>query len=203
MKKIITVLSIGLIWTCFVRAQVREEVITEHQFPLEASFVAHAVTMPFDGLRISPLHPGFTLGTEYIYSEGRLGRLFQSLRIGYFNHEFSAKALFLQTGLGYRYTIGFGLFADLDLGLGYIHSFHPSEIFAQNDMGEYEKVKDKGKPGLMISLALGLGYDFSNKLGWPICLFFRFQPFIQTPYSEETSVFPQSFVHFGLRVQLW
>ncbi|MFC2160525.1 hypothetical protein ACFLRX_02605, partial [Acidobacteriota bacterium] len=173
------------------------------QFPLEASFVTHAVTMPFDGIIFSPLHPGFAVGTEYAYSEKKRGRLFQSLHAGYFNHEFSAKAFFAQTGVGYRYTLGFGLFADTDLSLGYIHSFHPTDIFAQNSQGEYEQVKDKGKAGFMISWALGIGYDFSKKTGWPVSLFLRFQPFLQTPYSKETSVLPQSFVHFGLRVNFW
>ncbi|MFC2166641.1 hypothetical protein ACFLQZ_01595 [Acidobacteriota bacterium] len=202
MKKSLVIIIVGLLWTGLCWSQDQSEMLSKKQFPLEVSFVAHAVSMPFDGIIMSPLHPGFTLGTEYAYSEGKIGRLFLSLHGGYFNHEFSAKAFFVQTGVGYRYTFGFGFFADTDLDLGYLHSYHPTEIFAQNAQGEYEQVKDRGKAGFMISLALGLGYDFSKKLGWPVSLFFRFQPFIQTPYSQETSVFPQSFVHIGLRVQL-
>ena len=173
------------------------------QFPLEVSFCNHAVTMPFDGIILSPLHPGFTIGTEYGYTEGRLGRIFQNLHLGYYFNKFNAKALFLKTETGYRYTFGFGLFGDVSMGLGYLHSFHPTEIFAMNAQGEYERVKDKGKGALIILMALGAGYDFSKKVGWPISLFFRFQPYIQTPYNPTTSVFPQLLVHFGIRVQLW
>ncbi len=203
MKKPLAFIIVGLLWTGFVWSKDMVESGFRKQFPLEASFVAHAVTKPFAGLVLSPLHPGFTVGTEYVYSEGKNGRLFQSLHAGYFDHEFSAKAFFFQTGLGYRYTLGFGFFADTDVGLGYLHSFHPTEIFAQNDLGEYERIKDKGKASFMISLALGIGVDFSQKLGWPVSLFFRFQPFIQIPHSDMAPIFPQSFVHFGTRVQLW
>jgi hypothetical protein len=87
--------------------------------------------------------------------------------------------------------------------LGYLHSFHPREIFAQNARGEYGKVKDNGKPGAIFFLTLGAGFDFSRVSKWPVSLFIRFQPYIQTPYNPETSVLPQSMVHLGIRVQLW
>lgn len=176
---------------------------TKKQFPLELSFFNHAVTMPFDGIVMSPLHPGISIGTEYGYTEGRLGRIFQNLHVGYYHNKYNAKALFLKTEGGYRYTTGIGLFGEFSLGLGYLHSFHPREIFAMNAQGEYEQVKDKGKAAVIFLGALGIGYDFSCRVGWPVSLFIRFQPFIQTPYSIESSLLPQSMVHFGVRVQLW
>lgn len=179
-----------------------EPVGSRQQFPLELSFFNHAVTMPFDGIVLKPLHPGFSVGTEYAYTEGRLGKIYQSLHAGYYYNKYNAKAFFLETGVGYRYTAGFGLFGDLSLGLGYLHSFHPVEIFAMNAQGEYERVKDKGKSAFIFLGALGAGYDFSRKVGWPVSLFFRFQPFIQTPYGPMTSVLPQSLVCIGIRVQL-
>ena len=176
---------------------------SKKQFPLEVSFFNHAVTMPFAGIVLKPLHPGFSLGTEYGYAEGRIGRIYQSLHMGYYFNEYNARAFFFNTGIGYRYTFGFGLFGDISLGLGYLHSFHPTEIFAQNAQGEYEKVRDYGKASVIFLLGMGLGYDFSRKVGWPVSLFIRFQPYLQTPYNPESSIFPQSMVHVGIRVQLW
>jgi len=173
------------------------------QFPLEVSFINHAVTMPFDGIVLSPLHPGFSLGTEYAWKEGRLGRLYQSFHSGYFYNEFNAKALFLQTEIGFRHTFRFGLFADVEAGVGYLHAFHPREIFRLNADGEFVKAKDGGKPAAIFSVALGVGYDFTRMLGRPVSVFLRFQPFIQTPYCPEDSIAPQSFVHFGVRFKLW
>lgn len=177
--------------------------LKKKQFPLEVSFINHAVTMPFDGIVLNPLHPGFSLGTEFVYSEGRVGRIFQSLHLGYYHNKYNARAFFLETEAGYRFTTGFGLFADLSLGLGYLHSFHPREIFEMNSRGEYEHVRDGGKGALIVMTSLGAGYDLSRKFGWPVSLFFRFQPYIQTPCNLETSILPQSWVHFGIRIQLW
>lgn len=173
------------------------------QFPLELTFFNHSVSMPLDGIILSPIHPGFSLGTEYAYKNGRRGRIFQSLVGGYFYNKYNAKGLFLQTSAGYRYTLGFGLFGDLTLGIGYIHAFHPRPVYKLNAGGEYERAKDKGKPGFIALGALAIGYDFRPKVGWPVSVFFRFQPFIQTPYNLDSSIGPQAMVHFGIRVKFW
>jgi len=173
------------------------------QFPLELTFFNHAVSIPFEGIILSPLHPGFSVGTEYAYTEGRRGRLFQSLAGGYYYNKYIARALFLQTSAGYRYTLGFGLFGDITLGIGYLHSFHPRPIYGLNAQGEFEKAKDTGKAGFIALGALGIGYDFRRKVGWPVSVFLRYQPYIQTHYSLDSSIGPQAMVHFGIRVKFW
>ena len=173
------------------------------QFPLELTFFNHAVSIPFEGIILSPLHPGFSVGTEYAYTEGRRGRLFQSLAGGYYYNKYIARALFLQTSAGYRYTLGFGLFGDITLGIGYLHSFHPRPIYGLNAQGEYEKAKDTGKGAFIALGALGIGYDFRQKVGWPVSVFLRYQPYIQTHYSLDSSIGPQAMVHFGIRVKFW
>ncbi len=173
------------------------------QFPLEMSFINHAVTMPFAAIVLKPIHPGFNLGTEYAYAQGRWGRFFQSLQAGYYYNKYNAKALFLLTGAGFRYRLPFGLLGDAGLGVGYLHSFHPTEVFAQDASGEYARIRDTGKPAFVAFMSLGLGMDLSNLTGWPVCLFVRYQPYIQTPYSPTSSIFPQALFHFGVRVQLW
>jgi hypothetical protein len=173
------------------------------QFPLDLTFFNHAVAMPSDGIILSPLHPGFSLGTEYAYAEGRRGRLFQGLAAGYYYNKFNAKALFLQTSAGYRYTLGLGLFGDVAAGLGYLHSFHPRPIYGLNAQGEFERATDAGKGALMVLAAVGIGYDFRRKIGWPVSVFLRYQPYIQTPYNLESSVAPQMMFHFGIRVKFW
>ncbi len=175
----------------------------KRQFPLEVTFFNHAASMPFEGIILSPLHPGFSVGTEYAYAEGRRGRFFQSLAGGYYYNEFIAKALFLQTSAGYRYTLGFGLLGDITLGIGYLHSFHPKPIFALNAQGDFERVKDTGRGAFIVLGALGLGYDFSRTAGWPVCVFLRYQPYLETNYSPDSSIGPQAMVHLGIRVKFW
>lgn len=176
---------------------------SKSQFPLELTFLKHAISYPFEAILSGPLHPGFSVGTEYTYSQGQHGRFFQNLNAGYFFNKYNAKALFAETSAGYRYTFGFGMFGDLALGLGYIHSFHPVEVYSLNSQGEYEKAKDKGKSAAIFPLILGLGYDFSRKLGWPFSLFFRYQAILQIPYSKSDTIIGHSMLHIGIRIRVW
>ena len=196
------IIPLVLIFSASGGAQDRPAPAAKKQFPLEVSFINHSVTMPFHGFILDPIHPGFNLGTEYVYSQGHRVRFYQSLQAGYYFNKYNAKALYVMTGPGLRYTFRFGLFVDAGLGIGYLHSFHVTEIFAQDASGEYVRVKDNGKPAFVVFTGLGLGWDFSARIGWPICLFVRYQPYIQTPYNLQSSIFPQALVHFGVRVQL-
>jgi hypothetical protein len=173
------------------------------QFPLEISFFNHASSSPFDSTILEILHPGFSLGTEYAYKEGRSGKFYQGMSLGYFYHEVIAKGYFLQTSAGYRHTTRFGLFGDLSLGLGYLLYFHPGEVFKLNDQGEYEPAKSPGRSALMILFSIGAGYDFSRKTSLPLSVFIRYQPFAQTPYSIKESWWLHATLHVGIRVQLW
>jgi len=164
------------------------------------SFFSHQASLPFQGMLSSPVHPGFSIGTEFYYKKGNAGSLFQTINIGYFHNKFNAKAFFLNSEFGYRHILNFGLFGDAFLGIGYIHSFHPSAIFSQNSQGVYEKVKDKGKPAFLMSGAFGLGYDFSKKIEWPISLFLKYQYALQAPHNLDSALWPNSMLHIGFRV---
>lgn len=177
-----------------------EKIPDKRNFPLTLSFFSHQASLPFQGMLSSPAHPGFSLGTEFSYKKGKTGNLFQTININYFHNKFNAKAFFLNSEFGYRHTLNFGLFGDAFLGVGYIHSYHPNEIFAQNSSGIYEKVKDKGKPAFLISGAIGLGYDFSRKTGWRISLFLKYQYALQTPHNLDSPMWPNSMLHIGLRI---
>jgi hypothetical protein len=173
------------------------------RFPLEISFINQAVSDPFGKTILEILHPGFTLGTELAWKDGRHGRLFQGFQAGYYNNKYNSRAVFLQSGLGYRYTLGFGFFGEAAAVFGYLRYYHPTEIFRLNAQGEYELATDKGKGALMISAALGLGYDFSRKVGWPVSVFVRYQPYIHAPDTPDEGVLWQAMLCVGLRIQLW
>ena len=181
---------------------------SKYQFPVELTFINQAVSddmdsIPFVGKIMQILHPGFSLGTEYAYLQNLHHRIFQNFQAGYYFNEYAAKALFFQTAFGYRYTLDFGLFTDASAGLGYLHSFHPVEVWKLNSQGEYELAKDKGRGAMTIALALGIGYDFCPALGWPVSVFVRYQPYGQTRYSEFDSWLLQAWLQFGIRIQLW
>jgi hypothetical protein len=175
----------------------------KRKLPLEAAFINQAVGSPFDGTILRILHPGFSLGTEYIWIEGRHGAWVQGLQAGYYFNKYDSKAVFLQSSFGYRYTLGFGLFTEIGPALGYLRYFHPTDIWRLNAEGEYEKAKDIGRGALMISIMLGLGYDFSRKLGWPLAVFFRYQPYIIVPDTPDAGTKWQAMLEGGIRLRLW
>jgi hypothetical protein len=201
MKLITAAWGVLLALAGVVRAE--EAPPAKKQFPLEAAFINQAVGSPFDGTILDIIHPGFSLGTEYIWKEGRRGALVQGIQAGYCFNKYDSKAVFLQSSFGYRYTLGFGLYGEVAPGLGYLRYFHPTDIWRLNSEGEYEKAKDKGKGALMISAAVGLGFDFSRKLGWPAAIFVRYQPYLIVPDTPDEGTKWQAMLQAGLRVHIW
>ena len=173
------------------------------RLPLEISFINHASSMPFNGTIFKELHPGFSLGTEYLHRDGTSGVITQNLTLGYYNNKYLAKAFFLQSSGGYRHTLPFGLFADITLGMGYHLSFHPGEVFKLNAEGEYEKARSPGRSALLILASVGIGYDFTRRAGLPLSLFIRYQPVAQTPFSAREPWWPHALLHAGIRLRLW
>ncbi|MBN2379972.1 hypothetical protein JXM67_09255 [candidate division WOR-3 bacterium] len=173
----------------------------EQSFPIVISGSNHSNALPLSNiLRISPLYPGATIGTEFVWAEGKAGRLFQTGNLGGFVNASTGSGLFAESEFAYRCTASFGLFAETSLGLGYLHVFHPREILRQNDEGVYEKAADWGKPCGMLSLCIGAGYDFAKKTRLPIAPFIRYQFFVQTPYFEVLPIGMQSLLHLGVRI---
>lgn len=170
-------------------------------FPIVISGCSHSNALPFNNVfRISPLYPGAVIGTEYTWTEGRAGRLFQTGNIGGFVNSSTGSGLFLESEFAYRYTAGFGLFGETSFGLGYLHLFHPRDILRQNEDGEYEKATDWGKPCGMLAFSVGTGYDFFKKTKVPIAPFLKYQFFVQTPYFEVLPIGMQSLLHLGVRI---
>ncbi len=173
------------------------------KMPVEAAFINQAVGSPFDGTILDIVHPGFSLGTEIVWKDGRRGQLVQGIQAGYYFNKYDSKAVFLQTSFGFRYTLGFGLFGEIAPVLGYLRYFHPSDIWRLNAEGEYEKAKDSGKSALLISGELGLGFDFSRKLGWPVSVFLRYQPYLIAPDTPGEGTKWQAMLQAGIRVRIW
>ncbi|MBM3312197.1 MAG: hypothetical protein FJY80_11895 [Candidatus Aminicenantes bacterium] len=173
------------------------------QFPLEGTFINHAVGPPFDGSILEIVHPGFSLGTEYVWKEGRWGALVQGLRAGYYHNKYDSRAFFLLSSIGYRFTLGFGLFAEAAPALGYIRLYHPTDIWRLNAQGEYEKAKDKGKSDLMLSTEIGLGFDFKRKWGWPLVAFLRYQFFIHLSDTPAPDTHWLAMLQAGVKVFIW
>jgi hypothetical protein len=195
---ILTILSISLLSNSFGQEKGADnQWLKKH--PVEISIGNFSVGMPFSKIFISKFYPAATAGTEFYYRKTNHSRIYQALRIGGYYSKYSTSAIFINTDIGYRFTFGFGLFADAGLGAGYSHLFRPGSIYTQNGSGEYEQVSDWGKPGFMADYTLSIGYDLTNRLNMPLSFFIRYGSYIQLFYNEDLPVLPQNSFQVGAR----
>jgi len=178
----------------------------EQSFPVTVSACNHSVALPFRKVfRMSPLYPGASAGTEYVYKQGNWGQIHQTGNLGFFTNSVVGTGLFLQSDFGYRYTAPFGLFGEVSAGAGYVHQFSPRQGYELDENGQYVEVSDYGKPGVSLGFSTSLGFDMGKPLGLrgSVAPFIRYQWFIQAPYVSELSVAPQSLLHAGIRFSFW
>lgn len=167
--------------------------------PIDVAVGNLSVGMPFSKIAVDKLYPIATLGTEFYYRNEKHGQIYQTAKIGGYYTKYNTSALFVNTEIGYRYTFGFGVFADANLGVGYSHLFRPNAIYKSTGKGEYEQIRDWGKPSLMGNFLLSIGYDLSKSLNKPVSFFVRYGNYVQLFYNSDIPALPQNSVQIGTR----
>lgn len=203
MTKHIHVLLLTILSACYFSQSSAQESDADHQWlmkhPIELSAGNFSVGMPFSKIFIGKYYPAVTAGTEFYYRKTVHSSIYQVLRIGVYYNKYSTSSIFINTDFGYRYTCGFGLFADAGLGAGYSHLFRPGAIYKQNSSGDYEQVRDWGSPSLMADYTLSIGYDLTNQVNLPVSFFLRYGNYIQLFYNKDLPVLPQNSFQLGAR----
>ncbi|MEO1654072.1 MAG: hypothetical protein AAFU64_11030, partial [Bacteroidota bacterium] len=146
----------------------------------------------------SPLHPGGEIGLNLreVQKEKSIRRVNVYLG-GYYNQEIEI-GFYLRGEYQYLYKLTPWLGLDGSIGMGYLHTFFPSDLYEQNEDGSFRKINQGGRPHLLINLGIGLNY--LNKS--------RFQPFIrqdlglETPFANTVPIVPKSFVKIGTFIQI-
>jgi hypothetical protein len=171
----------------------------EQSWPLVIAFSAHSYSWPITKSFVTPIQPGFKIGTEYVYSTKNNHKTLQSFNLGYFHNPEFLNAYYINSYFTYRYTTSFNLFIDGAIGAGYIHRRHAREVFKLNDNGEFESKKDWGSPGVQAGFSLGAGYNFDisdRKVG----MFINYEWFVNYPHVKGDIPFlPHSLYHIGIR----
>jgi len=202
MRKIVFSLAIIILIGSGCNSLFGQEVETKKwlaKHPIDFAFGNFLVGMPFSNIFINKFYPLVTIGTEFYYRNKNKSQIYQTAKIGGYYNKYNTSSFFINTEIGYRYTFGFGLFADANLGVGYSHLFHPNAIYKPNDNGEYEQVRDWGKPSIMADYLLSIGYDFSKRLNKPASIFLRYGNYMQLFYNSDIPVLPQNSFQIGIR----
>lgn len=172
------------------------------KLPVTFSLFSNGTSLPgtgYLGVFSKTIHPGFTAGTYHLYHTGEKHELFQSFKVGFFYHRFVQYGVQLYSEGGYRYLLKNGLFAEGTLGAGYIHSLPDVQQFTFKD-GRYVRKKNWGRPEVMITTGIGVGYDLEKKSHLPMRIFIQYQFWLQAPFiNNYVPLLPNTALHLGVR----
>jgi hypothetical protein len=182
------------------QTQAQNETEKKQTFPISISITNHSWAFPFNKVfRLNPLYPGISAGTEFYYKNKPTFKFFQTAQIGGFLNKASGAGCYFNSNIGLRHTMKFGLAIDFSFGLGYFHSFYPSDTYVQNLNGEFEKSNKGGVGAMSGNISLGLGYDFSRKKNKYFTPFIQYQWIAGTYYWSLITIRPNGLLHLGIR----
>lgn len=143
------------------------------------------------------LYPGLQLGWENYLATTKNFQVVSDVNIFYYYQRDSQSALALNTRIGQRFTMGFGLFLETMVGVGVQQTFYVKKEYNYDGyVSSITKVKST-KTGFLPGVTLGVGYDFSKKTKLPIKCYFRTSRFwlypgknltFQTSYTLESGI---------------
>lgn len=183
--------------------------------PVSISVFNNQTTLPVGmklGITESPVHPGISIGTSFLWQEKSRHLLQQTATFGYYYHRYSQHGIQLYTELQYRYTRFKWLQPEAGVGLGYLHAISDLEQFKLNSNGEYEKKKNFGRPQVMVSTHIGLFIPLKKNTANTACtmcrnspthavqngVFVRYQFWLQAPFVKNyVPMLPNTALHIG------
>ena len=168
--------------------------------PVTISVFSEATAVPFTVLPLKPLHPGISAGTELNYMHKRRNRLFQSLQLSYYYHQYLNQAVTLQTELGYEYRSGIGMAASAMLGIGYMRNFRTATEYSF-DNGSYTGKWGSGVGRLTPSFSVECAYYLQKFDRYSPKLFVRYQSWAEYPYAPGfIPLMTHVNMHFGTKI---
>ncbi|MEN0048218.1 MAG: hypothetical protein AAF806_14245 [Bacteroidota bacterium] len=164
---------------------------------ISVAATTEAIGLPFTNY--SPYHPGLEVKGIFKQMDKPKSIRYWNANAGFFYHERLATAIYV--GGEYQYTQKFfneKLGFDIPLGLGYLHTFYPSELYEQTKNGDFETVNQLGRPHLYVNAGFGLSY-LGNTRVQP---FVRQELLIQTPFANGLPIIPHSMLKIGVHIKL-
>ncbi len=164
---------------------------------ISISGISEAIGLPFTNY--SPIHPGLEFSSTIKKVDRPRSNRYLNAKAGFFYHQKLEAAIYLGGEFQYSYKIiNQKLSVDLPLGLGYLHSFYPGELYEQNEIGDFEVVNQFGRSHLYLNLGLGLTYLHDGRVE----PFIRQELLIETPFANGLPLIPHSLVKIGVQIKL-
>lgn len=122
----------------------------------------HIITGAYFGEQLS--RPGGMVGYAYkaLISANKRHALVTGFFVGGYRWPYNTRGVFITPYIGYQLNKPRGFQYDLQLGIGYLHTFADGEILLYEN-GTFTKTTDKGVPRSMLPyLATGIGWQFRS-----------------------------------------
>lgn len=198
--------TVALIWHTAISVTIGQSATTgaSVRWPLVVSVFNTGTQLPGSGIVgvfTTPIHPGFSVGTEHYYNKNLKNRWFQTARFGFSRHQYVQTALLLYTEAGYRRLLWSGIGAELRIGGGYLHSIPATGLFELKN-GVYESKSRIGRPQGMASGTFGLSYATLQRAK-PLRFFVDYQFYLQLPFVKSyVPLLPNTALHAGVAIPL-
>lgn len=163
---------------------------------VSVALMTESIALPLT--RISPLHPGAEVGLEWTVKENPKGGQSFHAYIGGFYHERVETSIYIRGDYTWAWQPHTLIRAELSPGLGYMHTFYPSDLYKLNEAGEHEKATQTGRSHLLAEL--GVGLVFFNEAR--ISPFVKTRLAVETPFANGIPIIPHSFLQVGTSIKL-
>lgn len=161
-----------------VRAQDEIEIKAKLKTRLEEKL---AVKVEYFGELV--LHPGLSIGIENTLAKNNWIMVHWDIDLGGYWHRWNNTTVFLKTSIGSRLAMG-KIFADMNLGVGYMHSWAAGTMYQRTEDGGLKKAANWGHPYLMPTASFLLGYDGSKRNNLPWTVHIGPEVYLQYPYNH-------------------
>ncbi|MEZ4926888.1 MAG: hypothetical protein R3A50_11455 [Saprospiraceae bacterium] len=129
------------------------------------------------------LHPGLAVGLEYTLVRNKWVTVHWNNDLGAYWHRWNNTSAFLKTSIGSRFAMG-PVFADINLGAGYIHSWSAGVLYQRAKDGSVEKAANWGHPHFMPGTSLLFGWDGSRRNNLPWMIYFGPEVYLQSSFNH-------------------
>jgi len=163
---------------------------------MDIAVMGEAVAFPFS--RFGNLHPGIQIGASFRQIEKQKSVRNYNAFIGFYHHQDLENAFYLRAEYAHTFVVLKKIGIITPIGLGYLHTFYPGQVYSQNEDGTFSQVTQLGRPHAIATTGLGLSYRG----------FTKFEPYlqhdimIQFPFSKVQPFLPHSFLKLGVKLKI-
>lgn len=173
--------------------------ISHAQTPKRISVALQTESISPPIIRTFPLHLGGEVGLLLKQTEKTKSFREWNAFLGFYHHKRVQNAFYVRGDYTHRLKIKSSFTFDMIGGLGYMHTFYPSEVYELNSStGEFEEITQTGKARAIAQVGVGFSY-IKNPKFQP---FFRVESGIETPFANGIPFILHSFIKIGTHIKL-